>query len=238
MCSLSKRLIPAFGICLLASVQMANADQNRVYIEQSGVGNSLFIDQTDAKSSTVGGLTIQPSSISAVDPNTLNNNLEIDSLGFAPADVAVQSGGGNEADVIISGSNGTVRLYQSNPNFDPGTNSASVNLDGNGLAAIGQVGFGNTALLTVSDSGSSGTILQSGNENKANLGVSRGNTGLISQVGNNNTTTLDVDGVETSVSYFVQGNNLTAINPQQGVQVLSNASSVTITQTSIVGGGG
>jgi hypothetical protein len=237
MCSLSKRLIPAFGICLLASVQMANADQNRVYIEQSDDSNSLFIDQTDAVGSTVGGLTIQTSSVSAVDLNTLNN-LEIDSLGFAPADVAVQSGGGNEADVIISGSNGTVRLYQSNPNFDPGTNSASVNLDGNGLAAIGQVGFGNTALLTVSDSGSSGTILQSGNENKANLGVSRGNTGLISQVGNNNTTTLDVDGVETSVSYFVQGNNLTAINPQQGVQVLSNASSVTITQTSIVGGGG
>ena len=240
---MSRRLstgVAAASITICWSV--AFAQQNEAYVEQNGTANILFIDQSEAIASTVRGLSLAREtnlirSVADEDGNliTLSPSQVSSVLVLAPEESASQTGSGNVASVVVSGSGGTVLLDQDNGSLS-GTigNTADIRLSGNGIAAVGQLGSSNVARLMVRNGGLTGTILQDGLGNEATLTVGDGNEGLISQIGDGNDTTVDVGGVNTSITYILEGNNLQSINPHQGLEIISNAAAITIIQRSLV----
>lgn len=198
------------GCLFLAMAGTASAGNgNELYLLQERTfgteGNTLSVDQSLANNSIIRGLnSSQP---------------------------ATQKGDGNRAVLTIKGNGGRVSLLQNNSVLQGAGNSAVVNLSGNALATVSQIGAGNTADLTVAGKFAQGSILQTGKSNNANLKVSGdGAKGLVAQVGNNNNTGLEVTGKGTTVSYTLIGSNVTNV-PAGGVQVYTNGAAVSITQT-------
>lgn len=223
-----------FAAAFAGIAMPALAQQNEVYIEQRGTGNQLTIDQSEAENSRVGGLTI--GRVLGATPSSsrrgpiLTNILNIE---VPTSQTALQSGGNNEATVTIQGGGAASSQINDVGLVQTGLgNSASVNANGSGLlGSVAQAGLNNVATLDLLGEGSTGSVLQVGIGNNANLSVSGGNEGLIGQFGRNNDSgTVVVDGVGTSVTVIQAGNNLAPVNGQ-GVSVISNAASVTITQT-------
>lgn len=231
----ARQLITASFIVLASGAIPALGQQNTVYIEQIGLGNNLVVDQSAAENSQVRGLG---------KTNTLSLSLGVQSFDteIPFAEAARQRGNDNSASITLTGADGEARLDQvsrpmssgSTPGLSPvGGNSATMNIDGAGLAAIGQYGTGNTALLTTTGFGSQGLIVQRGNSNEGTLLVEGGASGALFQNGHRNDAgTVTVGGVGTSVTVIQNGNNLAPINGE-GVSVISNAAAVTITQTSM-----
>ncbi|MEP9374472.1 hypothetical protein [Mesorhizobium sp. KR1-2] len=199
----------AGGLFLAMAGTAGAGNGNKLYLLQEKTfgteGNTLSVDQSQANDSIIRGLVSgQP---------------------------ATQKGSGNRAELTIDGNGGRVQLLQNNSISGGAGNSAVVNLSGNALAILGQVGAGNTANLSVAGELAQGSIFQTGKFNNADLSVSGNRAkGLVTQIGNNITTGLSVTGTGTTVSYTVNGNNVTNA-PGGGVQVYTNGAAVSITQT-------
>ncbi len=256
MAARSAHALACAAILLSSGAALAQTGNNRITILQAGEGNRLTVDQAGATGSRVGGLTVTLGASSSGQlvlesgpqfvPGENGTDPGVPSLGVAQALVpsfdrndpapAVQRGGGNTADVNIQGTGGFVGLLQNNSGAALG-NIADVSLNGNGTALIGQEGGGNEAELSVSGTNAYGAILQRGSGNDVNLSVIGNNaSGTISQVGSNNASALSVTGVGlSSVTYVLQGNGIQSFDPSQGVEVSTNAPSVTITQTAFGG---
>lgn len=226
------------SLSLVLAAGSVSAQSNTITIEQTGVGNTLSVDQSAASNSSVGGLTFAEgdakSYTDSSDPG-LSATLNPLTVTSTTGEAATQTGGQNSASIEISGDGGNVFLNQNNSGGGSLGNIASIGLTGDGAAvALGQLGLKNEATINVSGALAKGTILQDGDYNKSNLSVTgSGAEGFISQKGNNNDTgTVNVSGVNTSVTYIQQGNNLSPAATGQGVSVISNAAAVTITQTS------
>jgi len=219
-------------------------DGNILVIEQTGVANQLTVDQSKATRSRVLGAAIGPSG-PTFQPITQPEELVDQSDGprvfpvyYSPQDRAFQGGTRNTADITVSGSGGTVRLFQNNVSAGSAAlgNAASITLSGNGVAIVGQQGDANKALLSVSGAKSGGSILQLGNGNRADLSVSTGATALISQEGNNNSSgQVSIQGSEANVTYIQRGDGLQPVNPARGLTVSTNAGTVTIQQSTVSG---
>lgn len=200
------------GCLFLAMAGTASAGNgNELYLLQEKTfgteGNTLSVDQSQANGSLIQGLKI--------------------------GHRATQKGDGNLARIIVEGDGGRVNLLQDNSTSRGAGNSAVVNLSGNALATVGQVGANNAATLSVAGALAQGSIFQAGKSNQASLQVSGQKAqGFVTQIGNNNTTGLSVTGPGTTVSYTLIGNNVTNV-PGGGVQVYTNGAAVSITQTTL-----
>ena len=203
------------GICAsLAFAGPASAgDGNIVYIEQqsyvSGVGNTLFVDQSDATESTVAG----------------------DTAGLTPA---TQIGGDNRADITLTGFGGTVLLSQTNDMPGLGQpNTATITGGAYARAFLSQDGFGNSGTLDVGSGGNTAALFQDGERNTGTVTVfGTGNTGTLRQQGNDNTSALEVSGSGTNVQWNQIGNGLSSASAVVPAQVYTNAGTITITQIS------
>ena len=231
----------AAALCALAplvAVPALAGDGNQVYILQdsssSGAGNTLHVDQSAATDSKVGGFAyVTPLDSTPLGEATGSNAYprQLISGNSGLSDFAVQSGGNNKADITVSGTGGIVALKQSNP-LAGTQNDTTVNLTGdNSFAGVMQQGLGNTATLTVNGASAAGGILQNGNGNTGTVTVSSyGGSGLLVQNGSNNTNDLNVTAASPSrVTYVVTGSNIAGTAP---ASIVTNAASVTITQTS------
>lgn len=249
---------PLVGMALFLATSAAYPQEtagNRLSILQEGSGNTLTVDQAGATGSQVGGLLLGSD-------RTVTGQLVLDdmaqtrsverngrrvlepvivgatALSAAPdlgnGSQARQTGIGNTANVTLRDGGGFVGLLQDNLSGGA-ANNASIALRGDGTALVGQEGGGNQANLSVSGTGALGSILQRGSTNDATLTVNGDNaSGSISQIGSGNNSTLAVTSANgASVSYTVQGSGITNFNPTQGVDVTTNAASVSITQTAI-----
>ncbi len=224
----------AFGISFVA---LAHAgDSNTIYIRQespagSTNGNSLSIDQSNANSSTLAG-----PSISALLPHvglTLNSALQ------GQPRPALQYGEDNEATVTMTGNDGVLLLLQnSSPGTQSpqalsagvqgNTVTANTTIAGNSLGAVIQVGTGNIATLQLDNS--QGLIGQFGTGLQATLDVAPGSSGQIIQNGNDSTANLQV--AAGNATLVQTGNGLTFDQTtNQAVQVFStNFGTITINQ--------
>ena len=208
----------------------ASADFNTLVIEQTNepgdLGNTLFVDQSAATSSTVGGLVIE---------NVLIDGME--GLTATPQSAAVQAGSGNTADITITGSGGTARLSQVGDGNDAAlVLGTSLTPATGSLAIIGQEGLNNQASLTVLGTGSVGTILQTGNGNEAGLTVNGNNINAgVAQIGNGNKATDLIATGTANVQYIQIGDGLTASTAAQVTSnaVTSNGAAITIIQRSV-----
>lgn len=200
---------------MVCSTSLAVAgDGNNIDVLQVSnglIGNTLYIDQSQSTGSNVGG----------------------DRLGLLPA---AQIGSANTASFDIQGSGGSLAILQNNAFSGLGIgNQADGVISGLfGFGSIQQLGDGNVATLTVNSADplnpATGEISQLGFFNSAELSVTgRGADGTLRQVGRGNSNALVVEGAGTSASYTQIGNN--NANPQ-GVTVVSNGGSVAITQYS------
>lgn len=256
MAARSASVLACAVLVLSSGAALAQVGNNQITILQQGDGNRLTVNQASATRSQVGGLTLgqggvetgqlvlsdgpqftqptrqgeQPaailSSASSLEPTFDRGN----------PTPALQSGTGNVANITVAGNGGFVGLLQDNSNaLLP--NNATVSLNGNGAALVGQRGGDNRADLSVSGENAFGAILQDGSGNNVGLTVAgSGASGTISQVGNDNTSSLAVTGANgSSVTYVLQGNGIQNFNPLEGASVVTNAASVTITQTAFGG---
>jgi hypothetical protein len=201
----------AGGLFLAMAGTASAGNGNELYLLQEKTfgteGNTLSVDQSRANDSIIRGLGSDTP--------------------------AVQKGDGNIAKITIKGDGGRVQLLQNNSASRGAGNSAVVDLSGNALATLGQVGAGNTATLSVAGKLAQGSIFQTGDSNEAKLQVSgSGAKGQLIQNGNNNVTGLSVLGAGTTVSYTLNGSNVTNV-PAGGVQVYTNGAAVSITQTTL-----
>ncbi|KAF0676065.1 hypothetical protein [Profundibacterium mesophilum] len=211
-----RRLLLSTGIALAAGSGAANA--------QSLGGNLLFLIQEGAGGSTGGNtLTLDQS-------NALGTRLAGSEDGLLPA---LQSGGGNTADVLMEGADGRLSLSQVNTGGALGRgNEAFAVIGGASIGELIQSGQGNVADLTIfSVPGllpGSGRIEQEGSSNIASLRVEgAGASGQISQMGDANIMTLEVEGAGTSGTVIQTGNG----NGTTGtVRVISNGETVRIVQ--------
>ncbi|WP_102957649.1 hypothetical protein [Mangrovicella endophytica] len=226
-----------FGLAIAGAVTgvggSAHADDNKLTILQSGIGNELALDQTQATGSEVRGLEL--------------GDLNGAGLQITPAEAAQQLGGNNAADVTVTGT-GDVYLYQNNTAggypSEASRNTVTIRAENGGTGLVAQNGSGNTATLTVGALSSAaaltvggqaidGAIIQNGNGNRGTVVTGLNTSGLLVQNGNGNQTVLDVSGsaAGTSVVYTQNGNNL---NSATAAQVYTNAlnGTVSVTQTS------
>lgn len=238
---------------VLALAAPALADKNTLTIEQSGDGNSLYVDQSLATSSAVKGLSLDEPSLPGGGSGT---------LGFGFSDTASQQGQGNVGNIVLKGSGGTVRLMQDSTGASAG-NEAYVNANDGASAIVGQSGGNNYARITatgvLSGLNPDGTlsaefidgqggfaqgsgltaegrsvnaaILQSGSGNRAELTAPAGTQGTLVQIGDNNVNALDLNDTSfgSSVIYTQIGSGMQALTD---VSVTTNASgTVAITQT-------
>jgi hypothetical protein len=204
----------------------AFAGGNTVYLYQEntggeGSGNTIYIDQSGARNSQVGGI----SNVAVDGDNQITYSLSADPT-LAPAK---QIGSNNTADVTITGEGGLATVLQDNSGSVGFGNQATLNVLGSGFGAIQQNGDRNQANLTVNGSGA-GAIRQNGNRNRGTLDVASGTDGTLVQNGNKQDITFStVAGSGSQVLYTVNGNGVTQTAP---VTVITNGASVTITQTS------
>lgn len=245
MHSTMTRNITMSAILLAALCGTAYAgDNNQITIKQDGFANSLTVDQSQASNSIVGGVSL------------LNGPLTGDaSAKLRLNDTAEQKGTGNTATLKIENftddendllfDRGQIGILQDNSTPSAGPNVAFATVNGNGTGLVSQNGGGNTASMLITGLGSTGSIYQQGNGNKAGdqsavgLTVSGNNSsGTITQNGSNLVSGLGVTGNGTTVFYTLNGNNVSALpstdatgNSAGGVQVISNGATVTITQT-------
>lgn len=206
---------------ILAAVTAAAGEGNKVYLLQDGnalPGNNLWIDQSSATGSLVAG-------ISGDDLSETLNGVRTGT----PAD-ARQIGGGNTADITLSGRRPTVLLDQKfTGTLDNPINSAT--LSGGTLSSIvlQQEGFGNTGEITVTGVASTGILQQIGNGNTGAVTIEgRNTTGTLIQSGNNNSVPLTVSGNGANVTYTLEASGVVMASPPE---VYSNGGTVTITQT-------
>lgn len=196
----------SLALLLVNAASAVAAQENSLFILQdstaTGAPNAIFVDQSRARLSQVG---------SADDP-------------------VEQIGGGNEAQIMISGLGSQVALSQEA--IAPFTQGNSVSLTVMGSAnvsEISQLGAGNRGSLLVDGTEAEASLLQTGNFNDGNVAVLGENaSGNLRQVGDGNETDLRVEGPGTDVTYSVIGNNLAGLVPPS---VISNGATVTITQT-------
>lgn len=198
-------LVTAGALCL-GTVASAG-DDNTLYIKQDSLfaleGNTLTVDQSSVSNTRIAG---------AVD-------------GSVPA---LQEGGGNTANIDVTGDSAVVALLQSNPIGGPG-NSADLSAGTLATVLVNQVGIGNTGSVMVTGLGNTGALDQQGNGNNGDVSVSGvGTQGKLVQVGNNNDFGLTVAGRGTNVTYQQIGDNLTPVGA--GPSVVSNGGTVIITQ--------
>ncbi|WP_152048370.1 hypothetical protein [Aureimonas psammosilenae] len=226
----------AFGSVWIGT-GVATAQNNLLVIQQTGSNNTLSVDQSNASNSAIGGLEL-------VVPDTTSGILAIDA-----DDIARQAGDGNVASVIVNGGGANVGLQQNNANGGAG-NVANIRANGLSQSAIGQFGAGNRGTVTVTgDLGGRGTLLQNGDGNTGSVDVAGEGSGTLIQNGSNNTRSLNVEG-SANVSVVQNGSGLSdassnaaiasavasgATGLPTGVQVISNATSVQITQTALPG---
>ena len=218
-------------------------DANQLSILQSGFGNELTVDQTQATNSKVLGLSIDP----AITADSPTNDATSLSDRLSLTDLARQSGGNNSADVTIRSTNGgAVYLRQANPNADNPRNMATVTSIGNGVALLSQQGFDNQATLAVNGLGSpgllnvdgqaiDGAIIQNGSGNRGTVTTGNGAGAVLVQNGSGNSAGLDttLSSPGTSIVYTQNGNSLQALS---SAQVITNApGTTTVTQTGFNG---
>jgi hypothetical protein len=212
---------------VLTSMAAQAGSGNLIVIEQQGSSNTLYVDQSEATDSQVGGLVPDASSPTEYSALLLTGSSLLDYP-------ALQLGENNEANITISDLGGAVYLLQNNQSagFSPSGNKATVILSAEGaFAAVNQSGGKNTATINVSGEFSSGTIFQFGDGNTGSVTVPFGDTiARLEQIGDNISAGLKVIGAQGGdVTLTVNGDNITqAYGP---VVVYSNGASVTITQT-------
>lgn len=200
----------ALGLALAGPAAAGNS--NTIYVIQEsslgGSGNTLTVDQSAANNSLVRGLN--------------------------EGEAAKQKGDGNEAILTIEGTGGVIELLQDNSASGLPGNRARVEVNGNALGTVSQIGSNNRAVLSVSGELAQGTIIQNGDLNTANLTVAGSDAnGSITQTGGQTETQLNVLGAGTSVNYTVNGNGVSNVQAG-GLQVFTNGATVTITQTAVV----
>lgn len=197
---------------LVCCVGFASADENRLFIIQDsslvgGVGNTLFVDQSEASGSVITG------------------DINASVLDQTPA---TQTGAGNSAQINISGVDGRVALNQTAPEGQIGNNVANIDLSG--LLATGvltQSGIGNDGSLTVSGQGASASLEQLGDNNTGFVDVTGANAvGRLVQDGDNNDTGITVAGNGANVTVTQTGNNIVT-----APTVTTNGGTVIINQT-------
>lgn len=207
------RFLVAFSVAtLLGGTASAQEYNNELFIIQNsgsasaGQGNTLFVDQSAATGSWVGG--------SLSDDSTR----------------ARQIGQGNEADIQIVGSGGQVALNQISA--DTGGiagNSGDIDLAGsNARASLFQDGSDNSGTLFVNGENAFGSLKQVGDSNIGEMRVIGDSArGTLKQSGNNITGRFKVTGTTgTDVTVIQRGDNL-----QNPPEVTSNGGTVIITQT-------
>lgn len=222
--------VPAIAVAIAVSAIPAFAQSNTLTLLQQtdpGLpGNRIFVDQSLASNSNIGGLTITDTE---------------DSLSFAPdGGAALQIGGGNSADITVSAADVQVGFSQ-NSRVDGTTgletsvlgNVATLDISGVGAAAfLNQAGNGNNGTLTVSGFGATGVIDQVGNGNAGEVDVvGNGATGILRQIGDDNATSFQVVGDGTTATFQVVGSGIA--NAGATPQVISNGGTVIVTQTAI-----
>ncbi len=200
--------VPAIAsVIALGAAPAADAgDGNTIFIAQDTAGdhgNTLFVDQSLAANSRVSG-----------------------PVASGPA---VQSGGGNEADIFFGEGIGAQVLFsQVNTNPDAGLNLAAIQAGSLASVMLTQQGFGNTGALDIAPGGNSGTLSQIGNENDGTVSVAgTDSAGILNQQGNRNTYHLDVVGQGAMVTWNQIGN---ANSVDMPASVMTNAGTVTVTQ--------
>jgi hypothetical protein len=221
----------AFG---LSAAPALAGDSNTVYIKQdssiTGVGNTIYVDQSAATGSRVGGFSTVPD-LSSTPASSYNSNTSALNFPVDLASSARQLGGNNSAKITDTGVDDNISLYQNNtqPGLSGSLNYAEITLSGIGsLGGVIQNGYANTANLTVSGTQSAGGIWQQGDHNDGTVNVGGGAAALLVQNGSNNTNSLTATGAAGSqISYIVNGSNFTA----SAAQVLTNGAAVTITQS-------
>lgn len=208
------------------------AQQNTLTIQQSGDGNSLFVDQSLASNSRVRGLI---------------------------GEAAVQAGGNNRATITIQdGTNpsGGGAVFLEQHNNGAGVNQANVTSTNGGIGIVAQRGTGNSAALQVDGSQPSplsppftgpllsgmsaigtinGAVIQNGDNNRASLATGLQTKGAIVQNGSDNNANLDLtlSNPGSSAVYSQNGNNLQSLTD---VQVITNSfGTVAVTQTNSAG---
>ncbi|WP_206454402.1 hypothetical protein [Aurantimonas marina] len=233
------------GLTFALLAAQASAQQNTLTIEQSGDGNSLFVDQSLASNSRVGGLK--------VDGSGELPNLDA-GVPISLTDTAVQSGGNNRATITIRNDGGGVFLDQRNNGA--GVNEANVTSSNGGVGVVAQNGTGNFAELQVDGNQPSplslpftrpllggttetgainGAVIQNGDDNSASLATGLQTSGAIVQNGSGSNASLDLtlSNPGSSVIYSQNGSNLQSLTD---LQVITNAlGPVTVTQTNSAG---
>lgn len=223
----------AVAVFSLTVPVLAYAQSNLLVIEQTGASNTLSVDQSNASDSAVGGLRVLEA-----DPRV--GTLDLDAIG-----VARQDGDGNVATVVLGGDGANAGLSQSGSG-----NIANITGGGSSQSGVSQVGSGNRATVNVTGNlGSRGMIEQVGNGNTGRVDVAGGSRGTLVQEGDDNDRSLSVDG-GADITFTQIGSGLTdatsnaaiasavaagATGLPTGVQVISNATSVQITQTALPG---
>ncbi len=233
-------------VLLLAASPVLAGDLNNANVLQlspagSTQGNTLTIDQSAGLATTIQGIDGKLLSIIPLSAGGLFASQQIsgaiNDLSLHTSNdqaTAKQIGEDNAADVTLTGTGGTIELFQSVLPFTPfaagvayGGNKATITADGAALGGVIQVGALNQAQLSLTDS--KGLITQLGNNLSADLSVGPGGSGTVVQVGNNSETgTVNVVG-GTNLTYVQIGDNLS-----QSSQVSAYSTSpanITITQT-------
>lgn len=173
---------------------------NSADILQSGVGNSLIVDQAADNSLLAGSSFV---------PRGENIDLVTQSSWFSLSGPATQTGVSNSASINFSAP-GSVLLFQE------GTlNVSSLSLSGLDATAISQqYGESNSSYLSVSDFSNFGVVSQFGSGNNAVLTVSGvAATGILVQNGDGNSLSIDVTGNGADVRWVQMGSASTYLSP-------------------------
>ena len=230
------------------STVFAGSYNNALVLQQSPagayLGNTLSIDQSDVVGSEIHGvgLTTIPGAVGGETLRDLVNLADVplaalqtyDPEGrIADIDSAVlqQVGEGNSAELTLTGSGGTLELYQYATEAGPsGGNTATLTANNAALGGVVQVGANNTADLTLLGTGATGLIAQFGSELTSNLNVGTGGSGTITQIGTNSTANATV-AAGNSLNYTQVGDGLsTATEVSVFSTNTSSGSTIVITQ--------
>lgn len=219
----SKSISPLVLASILLSGAAYAGSGNSVLVEQiatsDGGKNTLFIDQSSASNSTVGGVPegrmveLDLTGLGETELNTLSTSIGQASSVALSDNFLTISAGGSQATQMGAG------------------NTASITLIGNGgQAALEQFGNNNSATILV-ENADIGVIVQDGSRNRGTLTVSDlGASGELIQIGDDNETVLSVTGTQNArVSFTVQGNGVSTSIP---ASVVSNVNGqITIVQS-------